>query len=200
MTNESNGTDLLSDEPTVELIKRARTGDSSAVDAILQRCLPPLKRWAHGRLPPAARSHLDTSDLVQHAAMNAVARLDAFEPRDVGAMQAYLRQAVINRIRDELRRLGRRGTTVELADDIASTEPSPLEQTLQNETYDRYRTALGTLKPRERELVIAHVESHWTAPEIAEQFGFNTADGARVAVTRALKRLRATMGGNIGRR
>ena len=43
---------LLSDEPTVELIIRARTGDQSAVEAILQRCLPPLKRWAHGRLPP----------------------------------------------------------------------------------------------------------------------------------------------------
>ena len=35
---------LLSDEPTVELIIRARTGDQSAVEAILQRCLPSLKR------------------------------------------------------------------------------------------------------------------------------------------------------------
>ena len=41
--------------------------------------------------------------------MNAISRLDSFEPRRVGAMQAYLRQSVINRIRDEMRRFGRRG-------------------------------------------------------------------------------------------
>ena len=66
--------------------------------------------------------------------MHAIARLDTFEPRHVGAMQAYLRQSVINRIRDELRRLGRRPAVVELPPDFASDEPSPLDQTIQNET------------------------------------------------------------------
>jgi RNA polymerase sigma-70 factor (ECF subfamily) len=184
---------LLSDEPTVELIIRARTGDQSAVEAILQRCLPSLKRWAHGRLPAAARGHLETADLVQDAAMHAIARLDSFEPRHVGAMQAYLRQSVMNRIRDEMRRFARRGATAEIPEDYASDEPSPLEQTLQNETYARYRAAMSGLKPRERELVIARVEAQWTAPEIAEHFGFSTVDGARMAVTRAMQRLSAAM-------
>ena len=116
---------LLSDQPTMELILRARQGDAAAVEAILQRCLPPLKRWAHGRLPAAARGHLDTGDLVQDAAINAIARLDKFEPRHVGAMQAYLRQSVINRIRDEMRRFVRRPASVELPDDFKSEEPSP---------------------------------------------------------------------------
>jgi hypothetical protein len=35
---------LLSDDATLELIVRARTGDRMAVEALLQRCLPPLKR------------------------------------------------------------------------------------------------------------------------------------------------------------
>jgi len=55
---------LLSDEPTIELVTRARGGDRPAMEALLQRCLPPLKRWAHGRLPAAARGRLDTGDLV----------------------------------------------------------------------------------------------------------------------------------------
>jgi RNA polymerase sigma-70 factor (ECF subfamily) len=189
----ADDTTLLSDEPTVELIIRARTGDQSAVEAILQRCLPSLKRWAHGRLPAAARGHLDTGDLVQDAAMNAIARLDTFEPRHVGAMQAYLRQSVMNRIRDEMRRFGRRGATAEIPEDYASEDPSPLEQTLQNETYARYRAAMNELRPKERELVIARVEAQWTAPEIAEHFGFASADGARMAVNRAIQRLGATM-------
>ena len=74
-----------------------------ALEALLERCLPPLKRWAHGRLPARARGGLDTGDLVQEAAMHVLARLDKFEPRHVGAMQAYLRMSVINRIRDEIR-------------------------------------------------------------------------------------------------
>ena len=193
MAHEDNTTTLLSDEPTVELINRARSGDTSAIEAILQRCLPPLKRWAHGRLPSAARGAIDTGDLVQEAAMHAIARLDTFEPRHVGAMQAYLRQSVINRIRDELRRLGRRPAVVELPPDFASDEPSPLDQTLQNETYDHYREAINQLKPRERELVIARVEAQWNVAEIAEHFGFNTVDGARMAISRAVQRLGAVM-------
>ena len=52
---------------------------------------------------------------------------------------------------------------------------------------------MSGLKPRERELVIARVEAQWTAPEIAEHFGFNTVDGARMAVNRAMQRLGAAM-------
>ena len=186
-------TTLLSDQPTVELILRARGGDSAAVDAILQRCLPSLKRWAHGRLPAAARGHLDTGDLVQDAAMNAIARLDTFEPRHVGAMQAYLRQSVMNRIRDEMRRFTRRPASVEIPADFKSDDPSPEEHAIHEQTYARYRAALNTLKPRERELVIARVEAQWTAAEIAEHFHFNTVDGARMAVNRAMERLGAAM-------
>ena len=190
---KDDDTALLSDEPTVELIIRARGGDQGAVEAILQRCLPSLKRWAHGRLPAAARGHLDTGDLVQDAAMNAIARLDTFEPRHVGAMQAYLRQSVINRIRDEMRRFTRRPANVEIPDDLASEQPSPLEHAIHEQAYARYRTALETLKPRERELVIARVEAQWTTAEVAEHFDFNSADGARMAVNRAMQRLVAAM-------
>jgi RNA polymerase sigma-70 factor (ECF subfamily) len=186
-------TTLLSDQPTVELIIRARGGDAAAIDAILQRCLPSLKRWAHGRLPAAARGHLDTGDLVQDAAMNAIARLDTFEPRHVGAMQAYLRQSVINRIRDEMRRFVRRPVNVELPVDLSSDAPSPEEQAIHEQTYARYRAAMNGLKPRERELVIARVEAQWTTPEIAEHFGFTTPDGARMAVNRAMQRLAVEM-------
>ena len=193
-------TTLLSDQPTVELIIRARGGDSAAIDAILQRCLPSLKKWAHGRLPAAARGHLDTGDLVQDAAMNAIAKLDTFEPRHVGAMQAYLRQSVINRIRDEMRRFVRRPVSVELPVDLSSDAPSPEEQAIHEQTYARYRAAMNGLKPRERELVIARVEAQWSTPEIAKHFGFNTVDGARMAVNRAMQRLAVEMKGQTDQR
>ena len=188
-----SGDSLLSDEPTIELVLKARGGDRRAVEALLQRCLPKLRRWAHGKLPAYAREGLDTGDLVQEAALHLLKRVDHFEPRHVGAMQAYLRQSVMNRIRDEIRRVGRRPASVELVEEPAADEPSPLEVTIQNESYERYRSALDRLSPRDRELVVARMEAQWGLAQIAEHLGIVTADAARMAVNRALQRLAKEM-------
>ena len=180
---------LLSDEPTIELVVRAREGDRMAVEALLQRSTPSLRRFAHGRLPAAARGSLDTGDLVQETVLHVLRRLDTFEPRHVGAMQAYLRQSVINRIRDEVRRIGRHPTPVDLPDDLASEIPSPLEEAVRAEAYDRYRAVLVQLSPRDREMIVARIEAQWNLGEIAQRFNMRTVDGARMAVTRALRRL-----------
>ena len=184
---------LLSDEPTMELVIRARQGDRMATEALLERCLPQLQRWAHGRLPAAARGSLDTNDLVQDAALNLVRRLELFEPRHVGAMQGYLRQSVINRIRDEVRKIGRHAPPVELPEDHPSDRTSPLEAAIQAEAYDRYRQALTRLEPKDRELIVARVEVQWSVAEIAQRFGMRTVDATRMAVSRAVRRLTEQM-------
>jgi RNA polymerase sigma-70 factor (ECF subfamily) len=191
MTDDARGSGdaLLSDETTVELVLKARGGDRGAVEALLQRCLPEVRRWAHGRLPAHAREALDTGDLVQEAALHLLKRVDEFEPRHVGAMQAYLRQSIINRIRDEIRRVNRRPAPVELVDEPAGEAPSPLELTIQRESYERYRRAMGRLAPRDRELVVARMEAQWSYAQIADSFRIPTADAARMAVNRALKKL-----------
>jgi RNA polymerase sigma factor (sigma-70 family) len=180
---------LLSDEPTIELVVKAREGDRMAVEALLQRCIPQLKRWAHGRLPAAARGSLDTGDLVQETVLHVLRRLDHFEPRHVGAMQAYLRQSVINRIRDEVRKIGRQAPPSELPEDLASDLTSPLEFAVKAEAYERYRTALEELPQRDREMIVARIEVQWSLAEIASRFGMRTSDAARMAVGRALKKL-----------
>ena len=184
---------LLSDEPTIELVLRARGGDRLAVEALLQRCLPSLTRWAHGRLPVAARGAIDTGDLVQDAVLHTLQRLDTFEPRHVGAMQAYLRQSVINRIRDEVRRVVRHPAAEPLAEELPADATSPLESAIQTESYERYRQALEALKPRDRKMIVARVEVQWNLTEIAERFGMRSVDAARMAVGRALKRLKTHM-------
>lgn len=184
---------LISDEPTIELVVRARDGDRLAVEALLERCLPSLRRWAHGRLPMAARGALDTGDLVQETVLHVLRRLDAFEPRHVGAMQAYLRMAVINRIRDEVRRVTRQPPPSELVEEPPSDKASPLEDAIQAEAYGRYRDALASLESRDREMIVARLEAQWSAQEIARRFGLRTADAARMAVGRALRRLTARL-------
>jgi RNA polymerase sigma factor (sigma-70 family) len=186
---------LISDEPTIELVVRARDGDRLAVEALLQRCLPGLRRWAHGRLPASARGSLDTSDLVQETVLHVLRRLDHFEPRHVGAMQAYLRQSVINRIRDEVRKVSRHPAAVELPADLMSDRTSPLEVAVQAEAYQHYLAALGGLTARDRELVVARIEAQWSVAEIAKRFEMPTPDAARMAVGRAIKRLTTKLHG-----
>jgi RNA polymerase sigma factor (sigma-70 family) len=180
---------LLSDEPTLELVLKAKGGDRWAVEALLERCLPNIKRWAHGKLPSAARGRFDTCDLVQEAALHAVARLDTFEPRHVGAMQAYLRLSVVNLIRDEVRRIGRRPAPTELPEDFAADVATPLEAAIESESYHRYREALTHLRPKDRELIVARIELQWSFSEIAQRFGLASNAAARMAVNRAVRRL-----------
>src|SRR5262249_48031940 len=89
-------------ESSVELLRRVRLGDVDALDRLLHRYLPPLEKWARGRLPRWARDLSDTQDLVQDTVLKTLRNLSAFEHRREGALQAYLRQAVMNRIQDDL--------------------------------------------------------------------------------------------------
>jgi RNA polymerase sigma-70 factor, ECF subfamily len=180
---------LLSDESTIELVARAQEGDRRAVEALLQRSLPHLRRWAHGKLPAAARGKLDTGDLVQETVLHVLRRLDTFQPRHVGAMQAYLRRSVLNRIRDEVRRIARHPMSIDLPDDMPSEEPSPEEQAVKAEAVSKYCEALTALSTRDRQLVVARIEAQWTHDEIARHFAIPTPDAARMAVSRALQRL-----------
>jgi RNA polymerase sigma factor (sigma-70 family) len=107
-------------------------------------------------------------------------------------MQGYLRQSVVNAIRDAVRRIGRRPEAVELPEDLRSVEASPLETTIRVETYQRYRDALAKLRPRDRELIISRIDLQWTLVEITEHFGLSP-DAARRAMTRALRRLEAVL-------
>jgi RNA polymerase sigma-70 factor (ECF subfamily) len=184
---------LISDEPTIELVIKARDGDRVAVEALLQRCLPDLRRWAHGRLPASARGNLDTGDLVQETVLHVLRRLDHFEPRHVGAMQAYLHQSVINRVRDEVRKVTRRPAPEELPGDLVADDTSPLENAVREEAYRRYRTALDELSSREKAFVVARIEAQWSVSEIARHFGAASVDAARMAVGRAMKRLKKAL-------
>jgi RNA polymerase sigma-70 factor (ECF subfamily) len=176
-------------ESTFHLIERARAGDQEAIARLFTRHLKPLQRWASGRLPRWARDIADTDDLVQETLIQTFKRIEDFEPRRVGALQAYLRQAVLNRIRNELRRKGRQPHATDLDGiDVQSVE-SPLEQAIGREAVEGYERALQRLRAEEREAIIARVEMGYSYEELAEALGKPTPDAARKAAQRALVRL-----------
>src|SRR5882672_10182820 len=140
------------------LLDRARIGDRTALGRLIGRCLPALTRWAHRRLPRWVRTAADTTDLVQDAALRTLQRSQAIDLPSRRALAAYLRKAVQNCIRDEHRRIARRGVHDALSDGPADRKPSPLDLALMHERDARYRAALAQLSPPDRELIVAHVE------------------------------------------
>jgi RNA polymerase sigma-70 factor (ECF subfamily) len=179
----------LDPETTVELLNRVKAGDDEARERLVARCMPPLRRWARGRLPTYARDMLDTEDLVQDSVIAALRRIEGFEARREGALQAYLRQAVANRIKDVIRYKRRRPLQTELPEDAADHGESPLDQVIGLENTERYEAAMLRLKDADREAIVARVELRYSYQELAVALGKPSADAARVAVTRAIVRL-----------
>jgi RNA polymerase sigma-70 factor (ECF subfamily) len=135
----------------------------------------------------------DTDDIVQEALVDTFRKIESFEHRGEGALRAYLRQAVMNRIRDELRKAAVRRVEPGVPEDFADPGPSPLEATIGRAALDRYEAALVKLRDAERDVIIARVELGFTYPEIARATGRESPDAARMAVTRALMRLTEEM-------
>ena len=174
---------------TLSLLERARAGDEAALDALVARYRPALVRWARGRLPVWARDLADTDDLVQSALIKTIRNLDSFQPTCEASFQQYLRQAVRNVVRDEIRGARRRPVTAGIDPDHASDSPSPLERVLGRERLARYEDALARLTAAERGAIVAPLEFGFTHRELAAALGKGTPDAARKLTQKAMGRL-----------
>lgn len=174
---------------TLHLLGRVKQGDEHALDDLLARFLPRMRRWAAGRLPGPMRELADTSDLVQDVLLRSFQKIGRLDVERAGGLQAYLRQAILNRIRDEFRKAKRRPEAVELESAQPADGPSPLEAAIGREALDRYEAALAELRPIDREAIIARIELGCTYDEVAELIGKPSGNAARMTVERALVRL-----------
>jgi RNA polymerase sigma factor (sigma-70 family) len=178
---------------TATLVQRLQDGDEQARDELVARCLPPLRRWAHGRLPAYARDLADTDDLVQTTLLRTVARLPSLAPGESGSFLAYMRQVLVNEVRDQVRRHQRRPPVVPLPE-----HDRPGDRALQGRPADpaflaAYERALAALTLPQRDAVVLRVELGMTFPEIALELALPSADAARMRVARGLADLAEAM-------
>ena len=155
-------------ETTAILLEKVRGGDDSARERLVARCLPILKRWAHGRLPTFARDLAETDDLVQVTLLRALDHVSEFEPRREGAFMAYLRQILLNQIRDEIRKVRRLPESGSVDEDIQENAPSPLERAMGSEILATYEAALAKLPVTQREAAVLRLEMGYTHQEVAD--------------------------------
>jgi RNA polymerase sigma-70 factor (ECF subfamily) len=180
-------------QSTRNLLDRAQTGDERALEEILARYLPRLMRWATGRLPPTARDIVDTGDVVQESLIKVVRTLHGIRDRNPGTFPAYLRKAVLNRLRDEIRRAARRPNQTDLDGTELDPLPTPLEESIGRELANRYEAALLRLSDSERAVLFLKIEMGMNYREMADALDKPSADAARMAVNRAGLRLAEEM-------
>jgi RNA polymerase sigma factor (sigma-70 family) len=174
-------------ESTIVLLRRARTGDHEARDRLFRRLTPIVLRWAHGRLPVWARYRCDSDDLVQDALMATVKSLHRIDAGGSAEFYAYLHKTLQNRILDEISRAKHRPRASGEPEEALA--PSPLETLLDAEALERYQRALASVTPEDQAAILVRIELGMSLEETAAELGKPSADAARMAVSRAVKRL-----------
>lgn len=173
---------------TALLLHRIRGGDERARAELAQRVQPLLWRFARGRIPQLLRHQQDTDDLVQMTWLRVLQRLEVLQVDNPGDFFAYLRTALVNALREALRRQGRGpvlppGGLGDAADsDLLPAADVPLDDWLE------YEQALARLPAEHRVLVLMRFEFGLSFVEIASELG-ESADGVRMKINRALSRM-----------
>ncbi|APR53159.1 sigma-70 family RNA polymerase sigma factor [Sphingomonas koreensis] len=115
----------------------------------------------------------NAQDLVQQIFYR-LARLTDIERRRIAAPAAYLKRAAGNLLRDEARQAERRSAHLHLCED--DVELQSRDQLAALEARDRLRrleAALARLKPRTREIFLAHRIDGYSHAEIAHRTGLS---------------------------
>jgi len=173
-----------------ELVALVRAGDREALDRVT-RCYG-AKLFAVGRKHCSDGER--AQDAVQDALLAATEHLRDF--RGDGSLEGWLVRMVTNACRQMQR--GRKNdpalhTELEGDRDPDGSLPSPEDSTAQAALAASLDTALQTLSPDDRALVLLADVNGWNSPEIAEAMGM-TANQVRTRLSRARRRLREELG------
>jgi RNA polymerase sigma-70 factor (ECF subfamily) len=161
---------------------------------------------ARMQLDPGPRNRIDPSDIVQQTLLEAHAKADQFQGDDSG-LAAWLRQALVNNLRDAWRALrqGKRDIRREhaLPDAIerswarlhgmlAAFQSSPSQRAVRNEDLLRLADALTQLPQAQRDAIVLHHLQGCTLSETARSLGRTDAAVAGL-LHRGLRKLREVM-------
>jgi RNA polymerase sigma-70 factor (ECF subfamily) len=149
------------------LLARAGAGDRAALDELLARHRPLMRRVAEVRMDPALRGRLDPSDVVQEAQLEVAQRMNDFLKRRPMPFALWLRQTTL----EHLLRLRRRhltaerrsvarelplpeGSSVFLARLALADDPAALARLVDRELAERVSAAVAALPDADREVLL----------------------------------------------
>src|SRR5262245_20846215 len=182
---------------TEELLRRAKNGDETARNHLFERYQPRILRIVRMMLGSQLRRRVDSGDIAQGAMLEAVRRLDGFEPRGPGSLLAWFRTIVRSAICAEADRPRPPGpiqslepsTTGKPGIDPAGHYTHALEYLERGEECVQLEDCIAELPEADRDLILLrnYAEQSWA--EIAAEVGRASANAARVAYDEAKARL-----------
>ncbi len=193
------------DADTDELLLLAGRGEQLAVQRLLERHRPRLRRMIEVRLDKRLSARVDPSDIIQDSLLDASRKLNDYLATRPLPFYPWLRAIAWQRLQDQYRRhlrAKRRSVKFEeplvplpdqsamlLASQFIAPGTSPSQRLLREESQRRIRAALDQLNPTDREiLVLRHLEQMPVA-EIAALLGIS--EGAvKMRRLRAIERIR----------
>lgn len=195
---------------TGELLAQAREGDSDAVEDLLERHRPGLRRMVDARMDRRLERRVDASDIVQDVLLEASQRLEDYLRDPRLPFSLWLRQLAQDRVIDMHRRhrlAGRRSldreqpiqtgeddnSSRELAIQLRDPELTPAAHALREELRDQFLRALGLMDEPDREILMMRHFEQLSNSEAAELLGLSE-PAAGMRHLRALRRLRGILG------
>ncbi len=177
------------------LLRRAREGSREALDTVLGECGERLLAFIRLRLGPTLRGQLESRDILQVTLMRAFQHIDGFEGQSRKTLIAWLVGIAQNVIRDEAdyqhrkRRDVSRTLRLDEAGDAATAEVrSEVSRLILKEEAMRLETALESLEPDHREVILLRKYEELSFEEIAARLG-RSADACRMLLARAMTAL-----------
>ena len=173
---------------TMRALARAREGDDTSRELLLQRLRPRLVLWCASRMSSDLRARVEPEDVVQETLLAVHRDLDRFDGAAGRAFYAWLFRIAENRIRDAV-------------DHFAAEKRRPVEKrpptwttasqaAVRVETEGRVREAIERLPEDYREVVRLRRFEERDVKDVAERMD-RSANAIRVLYCRALKALAA---------
>lgn len=190
---------------TIRLVKSARDGDREALEKLFLRYLPRVRRIVALRMGRRLRAFWELDDLVQEALMKVFRGLDTFREDRNPNFQNWVATCVKNDIVDHVKHLDtkKRGgglpfpgapTAPPLSAIIHPNAKSPSWHLRNRELEERVETAILELPEDYREVIILRFLCECDYAVIARLMNFEREASARMAVSRAIQKLRERLG------
>jgi len=188
---------MSSSARTRDLFEQARLGGPEELNAFYERCARKLLPIIRLRLGRTLRREVESRDILQSVLCKSVDKLNTV--KDPGAVMGWLAKLADNEIRDlaDFHQRQMRDSARRAPIDDAAGVPAPVRQALSRvilgEQAARVETALESMTPAQRDLIILRKFEELTFPEMAKRLN-STEDACRVGFSRAMAALLMKLG------
>ena len=192
---------------TVQLVRAAQGGDRRALEDLFERYLPRVQQIVALRMGRRLRQFVELEDIAQEVVLKAFQDLGRFEKKTEGSFRNWLARRVESEVVDHARiaasqkrgggrarRFGDWGGEGPLASIFAGEGPTPSEAAQAREAEESMEAALLRLPKHYREVIVLRHLCEMSYADISETMSFGSDANARKAVSRALAKLKETLG------